>query len=545
MDILTVVSICLACSVILYAFYKRITRRILLSEVPGPEPGSFWLGNLPQVLQSEVGEVDWRWQEQFGGIVHMKGSFGDDRLWVSDPKALQYIYQTSGYNFPKQPERRVLSRLLSGEGILWADGEVHKRHRKAMLPAFGQAEARALVPIFNRCAAAITQKWRDRLLDTPEGSVDLNVALWLSSAALDAIGEAGFDYKFGCLDDLDNDLLRGYRKLMTQGAPPPSDGRILFLEISHYIPMWILDFIYDHFPSPSLQVLRDHRVVARKVAQELIDAQSDTDPAETNGNKDVMSILIRANKSLNEKMRLTDDEIIDQMRVILLAGHETTGNTLAWALMELAKNPSIQNRLRSEVHSMQAAIHARGDRELTASDFESMPYTTAVVKEVLRMYPASFHQHRQAANNDVLPVSKPITLKSGRIVSEIPIPRGTKVLLSVTAYNRNKDVWGEDAHVFNPDRWLDDDTTKRATNAGVYSNLLTFAGGVRGCIGWRFALNELHAFLAELVANFEFARTPELDRLHKVACLAMTPNLDGDLSKGAQMPLRVSLASRE
>ena len=46
----------------------------------------------------------------------------EDMLWISDPKALQYIYQTSGYNFPKQPERRILSRLIGDSGRTWAEG---------------------------------------------------------------------------------------------------------------------------------------------------------------------------------------------------------------------------------------------------------------------------------------------------------------------------------------------------------------------------------------------------------------------------------------
>ena len=56
----------------------------------------------------------------------------EDMLWVSDPKALQYIYQTSGYNFPKQPERRILSRLIGDTGLTWAEGALlHELHGNA------------------------------------------------------------------------------------------------------------------------------------------------------------------------------------------------------------------------------------------------------------------------------------------------------------------------------------------------------------------------------------------------------------------------------
>lgn len=92
-------------------------------------------------LQAEL-----QWQAQFGDIYRIKGLFGvgypiiesasylisfgntqEDRLVVSDPKAVQYIFQTSGYNFLKQPERCELSRLTTGKGILWADGRCSHR----------------------------------------------------------------------------------------------------------------------------------------------------------------------------------------------------------------------------------------------------------------------------------------------------------------------------------------------------------------------------------------------------------------------------------
>ena len=167
--------------------------------------------------------------------------------------------------------------------------------------------------------------------------------------------------------------------------------------------------------------------------------------------------LVKANRSLYEKNRLTDEELISQMRyasvlftwanvetginghnvrTILLAGHETTATTMNWGLMELANNPAVQDRLRSEIYSMKTSIQARGGGEFTASDFDAMPYLTAVIKEILRVYPVSFHNHRQSGKDDVLPLSKPMVLKSGEVVNEILVPKGTKVVLSITGYNR-------------------------------------------------------------------------------------------------------------
>ena len=65
---------------------------------------------------------------------------------------------------------------------------------------------------------------------------------------------------------------------------------------------------------------------------------------------------------------------------ILLAGHETTSNTLSWILLELARRPRVQSKLRAEIQEMEAAIRTRGDTQFTIADFDEMPYTMAVIK---------------------------------------------------------------------------------------------------------------------------------------------------------------------
>lgn len=122
---------------------------------------------------------------------------------------------------------------------------------------------------------------------------------------------------------------------------------------------------------------------------------------------------------------------------ILLAGQETTSNTLSWALMELARQPHIQTRLREEVHAMERTIRARGDADFTVADFEAMPYLQAVLREILRFFPAVPHTYRQSLHDDVLPLSKPITTRTGKVVHEVPIRAGLRLILSVCAYNRS------------------------------------------------------------------------------------------------------------
>jgi len=79
-----------------YALYRRATR-ISVAHLRGPSADSFTLGNLPEIFQSQVGEADFKYQREYGDVVKIKGPFGEDRLLISDPKALQYIFHTSGW----------------------------------------------------------------------------------------------------------------------------------------------------------------------------------------------------------------------------------------------------------------------------------------------------------------------------------------------------------------------------------------------------------------------------------------------------------------
>jgi cytochrome P450 len=109
------------------------------------------------------------------------------------------------------------------------------------------------------------------------------------------------------------------------------------------------------------------------------------------------------------------------------------------------------------------------------------------VQETLRYHPVVHNTFREAIKDDLLPLSKPIITSSGEIINEIPVPKGLKIITSIGGYNRfrwscrcgeilimgairNQDIFGEDAHIFDPERWLHHGI-KKATNVGVLANL--------------------------------------------------------------------------
>lgn len=221
--------------------------------------------------------------------------------------------------------------------------------------------------------------------------------------------------------------------------------------------MRLQEFLYDNLPGKGLDKARLNRTAAHTIANELLETK--TEALELGkSNRDVMSILgrplsilvnlcfmfspvcfthiVRENAKETGESRLSRSEIIAQVRTIMLAGQETTSNTLSWALYELAKQPHIQTRLRAEVRAAEGSLRERGAADFTVADFEAMPYLQAVLKEVLRFYPVVPHTYRQPTHDDVLPLAKPLRTRSGKVITALPIRAGVRLILSVCAYNR-------------------------------------------------------------------------------------------------------------
>ncbi|KAG6809824.1 hypothetical protein H0H92_014607 [Tricholoma furcatifolium] len=382
-----------------------------------------------------------------------------------------------------------------------------------MLPGFSGPEAKSYLPVFSAYAIKTVEKWKETISVGGEGSIVADVPSWVSRGTLDAIGEA--------LENGTHKLAAAFKKMMFDTFAKPTKPVIFAQNFIANIPEVIREFLIKYMPSTKLAHIRYTAELATDTARALYAKKSE---GKSHG-KDIMSILVRANSTENEKLRLTDDEILGLVRIIIIAGHETTASTLSWMLLEISRQPNIQKKLRSEIREMRKTLQSRGQATYTDTDLDSMPYLNAVLKETLRCYPVAVNTFRQADRNDVLPLSKPITTLDGRVITELPIPKGLNIIASINGYNRNKEVFGSDADIFNPERWLNREP------------------GVKTSIGWRFAVTELQAFIFELVAEMEFSLTPESERVRREAAVLMMPTVEGQVEKGAQLPLRIQVAN--
>ncbi|EPQ55423.1 cytochrome P450 [Gloeophyllum trabeum ATCC 11539] len=536
----------LACVVFLVAYVYKRWSRSSLSHIPGPKSQSFVLGHLTDVFQGGAAKADFKWKDSFGSVVRYKGILGEDHLMISDPKALQYILHTSAYSFLKETGgKRAISHIINGHSLNSVDaGDVHKRHRKVMLPAFGGPEAKALFPVFRKHAQEASGSHLEpgAYAEALDISAVFNIPSWMSRATLDAIGEAAFDYQFDSLRNGDSELGKAYEVVNITLFGIQSTFRVLYDALMDRLPARIVEKFFTVWPSRRFRMMVNTAEVSTRVAKQLV-----TDKREAIGlGRNSKDVMMKGNLSTNPKARLSDEELYAEMRIILFAGHETTSTTLTWTLWEIAKHPDVQDKLRKEIQDTEAKVRAHSggtQMELSLADIEGMSYLQAVLKASLRLHPAFPRIVRMVKDDQVVPLSTPIRSTTGEILEKIVIPAGTKIMLSIAAYNsRDKDMWGPDADAFNPERWLSGtERRKDQTAVGVVGNVMTFSSGTRSCIGWRFAMTEMQAFLVELVSKFEFSPAVDERRIRREGPALMFPVVDGEVGDGVKLPLRVSL----
>ncbi|KAG7440274.1 cytochrome P450 [Guyanagaster necrorhizus] len=499
--------ILVAFAAILLAYLLRSwLNRPSVKHVKGPPPVSFWLGH-ERVLRSQgnIGELEMKWCKEYGTVYRVGGCFGQDVLVVSDPKALDHIFHTS-HPYPKSQDFNFILGLMLGGGLIVVDAEIHHRQRKIINPAFSRAQLRNSQLIFQQCSDKLVEALKGSL---PGPNETVNIVEWTSNVTLDIIGLAAFRYDFGSLEGRNTELGQAMRHLFTTSQSNTTAFEFMFVALIRMLPESVLKLLRLISTRETRQFARV-REVSRKAAREIMISQYEVQ--EQGEDKDIVDLLGRA--CLTGKMNA--DEIESQLITFVLAGHETTGTTVAWLLYELAIHPDHQSIIREELKQFK--------------DYDSMPFMNAAIKEVLRFHPIVHSLTRTAPHDDVLPLSGGKTLA---------VPKGQTFACSMYAYNRLSSLWGDDAEEWNPARFL---KKGLPVSLGVYANLMTFGAGPRSCIGWRFALMELQTILARLIQNFEFS-LPEggVEIVQFPGSPAVVPVVKGKAHLGARVPLRVKV----
>ncbi|XP_053351972.1 sterol 26-hydroxylase, mitochondrial-like [Clarias gariepinus] len=186
---------------------------------------------------------------------------------------------------------------------------------------------------------------------------------------------------------------------------------------------------------------------------------------------------------------MSKKDVYGSVAELLLAGVDTTSNTMMWALYLLSQNPKTQETLYQEVNNI-----IKGDKIPTAEDINNMPYLKAVIKETLRMYP-------------VVPVNVRLLSENDMVIGGHFFPKKTTFMMQHYAISHDGNIFPEPG-LFKPERWLRDGRERPSPFGSI-----PFGFGVRGCVGKRIAELEMHLALARIIKLFEVKLDPNVGKI--------------------------------
>jgi len=368
---------------------------------------------------------------------------------LSNPADIEEVLVGSNKSFVKDAFVRDLRRAL-GDGLLTSEGEMWRRQRRLMQPAF----------------------YRDRL--------QTYAAQMVASA-----GRAASNLRPGEVHDMHERLMRLALEVVTKtlfssdvGDDAPAVGAAVDALMDHFTnPLVALVPNFHRLPVPSNRRFREgmqrlDTIIYRILAQRRADGDKDRG--------DLLSMLLSARDQ--DGARMSDPQLRDEVLTLFLAGHETTANTLAWTLFLLSGNPEVDARLGSEIRSVV------GGRVPELADLPRLAYVEHVITEALRLYPPAWAIAREA----IEPVE----------IGGVRFPEGTPLWMSQWVVHRDPRHFVE-PDAFRPDRWADG-LAKRLPKFAYFP----FGGGPRLCIGNAFAMMEATLVLATLAQRYRFEVAP-------------------------------------
>ena len=287
---------------------------------------------------------------------------------LTRPEYAEHVLAVNQDNYVKAFTYRPL-RALIGNGLLTSEGEQWRRHRRVIQPMFARRDVRSFGPAMTAGISQLLAQW-DR---APDGAV-LDVAAAMSGLALDIVGRALFSADLtGDADQLSRAMSTGQKLAVLATFAPLSWG-----------------------PRSTRALKALARTAGRTegidapVGRLIAERRREREPAP--GRRDLLDVLMSAR--FDDGTILSDTEISDELATFMLAGHETSAVTLAWALTLLAAYPAARDRLEAEVDDV------LGGREPQAADTGKLPWTTAVITETMRLYPPAWTIERDAVAAD-------------------------------------------------------------------------------------------------------------------------------------------------
>jgi cytochrome P450 len=414
-----------------------------------PEPPSISLPRALQVLRFNQRQIEFvfRARRELGEVFRMRGVVPGGPVITCHPDHVRSLFTAEPEDAPSLTGESPLRPIVGPNSVLTAIGARHMRQRKLLLPSFHGDAIQWYTDMITAAAEREIDRW-------PIGS-PFALAPRMQAITLDVImgGIFGIEGR-PARGTAERALRSAIRSLLAASTWPPAQLAEL-MNIGRDEPVGLTRIALLQLDRRAYAVITKRRQAA--------------DLAER---RDILSLLLHARTEDDEL--LTDREVRDELLTLVLAGHETTANALAWTWERLVRTPAAYDRLRDSVHS----------------DTEAGEHIEAVIMEAMRSRP-------------VIPVIGRRVKVPWRLGAYV-VPAETPVAISILLLHHRDDLYPQ-PYTFRPERWL-------GRKPGTYE-WTPFGGGIRRCLGASLAMAEQRVVLDAMVRRLDIeAEDPRPER---------------------------------
>ncbi|WP_409236554.1 bifunctional cytochrome P450/NADPH--P450 reductase [Streptomyces sp. PA5.6] len=394
------------------------------------------------------------------GPLYVRRFHGRDSVWASSLELVEELSDETRFAKGVGPALENV-RGIAGDGLFTAynDEPNWAKAHDILLPAFAMNAMRTYHPHMLRVARRLIASWDGRFAPGAAESAPVEVSEDMTRMTLDTIGLSGFGYDFESFGRTDphpfvQALVRGLAHSQAKLARDPAG-----------------DYAADD------AAFEDDAAFVARVVDEVIETR--TASGDTSAD-DLLGLMLNSPHPASGE-HLDEANIRNQVITFLIAGHETTSGTLAFALHHLMKNPAVLHLAQAEVDALWGD---EPDPEPTYEDVGKLRYVRQVLNEALRLWPTAPAFQRRARVDTTL---------GGH-----PVKAGQYVVVLTPMLHRDP-VWGDNVEEFDPERFAP--ATEAARSPHAYK---PFGTGERACIGRQFALHEATMLLGMLVHRYRF-----------------------------------------
>ena len=456
--------------------------------LPGPKPLPV-IGNLLQIDRNAFHQTLEGWAAQYGELfVYRVG--GRAAFATSNAELANRALKARPDDF-RRPEQlvNVSIRGMDALGIFAAEGDQWRRQRPVIVQSLDTKHLRQFFPTLLKVTERLRLRW---LATAGEEASGVDVQADLMRYTVDVTATLAFAQDTNTLQSEGDVIQKHLDKIF-----PLIQKRLL----SPFAYWRYLRLPSDRDVEKSVAFV--HKAIKEFIRQGRRHLEENPEKREQPENL-LQSLLVSADEEGHEvggKKGFSEDEIADNVLTMLLAGEDTTANTLAWTLYYLAKYPAIQENMRAELRSVLGVGGIESYGQL-----HQLPYLDGVINETMRLKP-------------VAPINALQALRDVEL-GEWLIKKGDSLTILTRVMAMNNAEF-PDAEAFNPQRWITPPGEERQFNPRSF---MPFGSGPRLCPGRSLALAEIKVVLAMVVQNFHVEAALDLDSVTEKMQFTMAPS---------------------